>query len=542
MEQLRKLVAALSVRQRAGIVAAAILTIAGVLSFVHWRHEAGFRPLFTGMPPEDASAIVQKLKESGVEYRLTDNGSAVLVPEERADELRLEMAGAGLPRTGRVGFELFDKTNVGITDFGEQVNYRRALEGELERSIKALSEIEQARMHISFPKDSVFLDAREPAKASVLVTLRPGRRLSEQNVLAITNLVASAVEGLSPEFVSVVDMQGNLLSRPKRAGIDGAENSDATLEYKRQIERDLMAKVESTLEPLLGEGRFRVGMSVDCDLTSSEQTDEVFDPARSVMVTSQKSEDITGASRAAGVPGTASNLPRPAVQTVGSGSGVSRRTENASYETSRTVRQIKTPRGTIKRISASVLLDQPVRWEGTGKRRKQVAIPLSPEKLKAIHDIVAGVIGLDAARGDQLVLESLPFERDFEGEAAPGADQTAPPSVKSWRDLLQDKRILFGGGAALILVSAVVVMVMRRARLKALAKAAELTEQSAQIASNGNQEALAAGNPEERASLPFQLTAGSDLETYRKDLREAVAKDSVVAANVLRVWLEEDGL
>lgn len=550
MEQLRKLIAALSVAQRAGIVGAAVLTIAGVLSFVHWRHETGFRPLFTGMPPEDAAAIVQKLKESGVEYRLTDAGSAVLVPEARADELRLEMAGAGLPRTGRIGFELFDKTNIGVTDFTEQVNYRRALEGELERSVKILTEIEQARVHITFPKDSVFLDSREPAKASVLVTLRPGKRLSEQNVLAITNLVASAVEGLSPELVSVVDMQGNLLSRPKRTGIDGADNSDAALDYKRQIEKDLMAKVESTLEPLLGEGRFRVGMSVDCDLTSSEQTDEVFDPTRSVMVTSQKSEDITAGSQTAGVPGTASNLPRPPVQTAGAGSRASRRTENAAYETSRTVKQVKTPRGAIKRISASVLLDQPMRWQGTGKRRKQVVVPLSPDKLKAIHDIVAGVIGLDSARGDQLVLESLPFERDLDNETAspgsesPGSDQTVPPALKSWRDLVQDKRILFGSAAVLIIASAAVVLFIRRAKSKALAKSAALAEGNAKLASRPDQEALPeAYSPEERPVSHFQLAApSSDLDTYRKDLREAVAKDPVVAANVLRSWLEEDEL
>lgn len=548
MDQFRKLITALSLKQRIGIVAAAILTIAGVVSFVHWRHEQSFRPLFTGMGPEDAAAIVQKLKEGGVEHRLTDNGTAVLVSEDKVDELRLEMAGAGLPRTGRIGFELFDKTNIGVTDFAEHVNYRRALEGELERSVRALSEVEQARIHISFPKDSVFLDAREPAKASVLVTLKPGRQLNQQNVLAITNLVASAVEGLTPDFVSVVDMQGNLLSRPKRSTLDGSDNSDATLDYKRQVEKDLMAKVESTLGPLLGDGKFRVGMSVDCDLTTTEQTDEVYDPTKSVMVTSQKSEDLAGGAQAlAGVPGTASNLPRPPVQTVtGPGSGMSRRTENAAYESSRTVREVKTPRGTIKRISASVLLDEPTEWQGTGKRRKRIPAPLSADKLKAIHDIVAGVIGLDATRGDQLVLESLPFERDAELDNAPVEAEPGAQHVNTFNNLIKDWRVLVGIGAVvLLLIGAGVFVLRQRAKAKALAEAnaVEMPEQAAL----GNAEQTPALPPAESSDEVhprlFQLAAGDrTLDRYKRDLVEVVTKDPELAAGVLRGWLDDDGL
>src|SRR5439155_10440983 len=173
MDQIKKLFASFSKQQIIGIVVVVILVVGGITSFVKWNHDRGFKPLFTGMSPEDAAAIVQKLKESGVDHRVSANGTTVSVPEARVDEIRLEMAGAGLPKTGRVGFELFDRTNLGITDFTEHVNYRRALEGELERSIKALTAVEQARVHITFPKDSVFLDFREPAKASVLVSTRP---------------------------------------------------------------------------------------------------------------------------------------------------------------------------------------------------------------------------------------------------------------------------------------------------------------------------------------------------------------------------------
>src|SRR4051794_3835737 len=207
MGQLKKIYAALSLQQRILIVAAVLFLTGAMVRLVHWSHERNFKPLFTGMSAEDSASIIQKLKEGGVEHRIGGDGSSVLVPSEKVDEIRLEMSGAGLPKTGRIGFELFDKNNLGITDFTEHVNYRRALEGELERSIKALNSIEQARVHLSFPKESVFLDFREPAKASVLVSTRPGAHLSGQNVQAISNLVASAVEGLASDSVSILDMQ-----------------------------------------------------------------------------------------------------------------------------------------------------------------------------------------------------------------------------------------------------------------------------------------------------------------------------------------------
>src|ERR1039457_1764658 len=263
MEQLRKLISGLSLLQRVSIVAMAALVIAGLVTFSHYRHEGDFHPLYTGMAPEDAATVVQKLKESAVEYRLLDNGGTVAVPSARLAESRLALAAAGLPKSGRIGFELFDKNNFGATEFVEHINYKRALEGELERSVMSLAEVEQARVHLTLPKESVFIDQQQPAKASVMVKLRPGTQISTQNVLAVTNLVASAVEGLTPEAVSVVDMDGTLLSRPKKsAGGDGSEVTSESLEVRQQIEKSLVAKISETLEPLLGAKGFRAGASV----------------------------------------------------------------------------------------------------------------------------------------------------------------------------------------------------------------------------------------------------------------------------------------
>jgi flagellar M-ring protein FliF len=550
MDQLKKLLSALSMQQRIALGLAIVLIAAGVPAFIRWQHERDFRPLFTSMSPEDAAAVVQKLKEGGVEHRLTENGATVQVPAEKVDEVRLELAGAGLPKTGRIGFELFDKTNLSLTDFGEHVNYRRAVEGELERSMKALSGIETARVHVTFPKDSVFLDAREPAKASVLVRLRPGAALTPQNVSAITHLLSSAVEGLSPDFVSVVDMQGNLLSRPRKTSLE-ADSADGLLEYKHQVEKDLMAKVQATLEPLLGEGKFRIGVSADCDFTTSEQTDETFDPTRSVMATSQKSEDMAGSpGAAAGVPGTPSNLPRSNLKPLAaptSGSSVSRRTENVSFETSRTVRQVKSPRGAIKRISAALLLDQEVEWQGKAPNRKRVAIPAKPETIKAIHDVVAGVLGVMPDRGDQLVIESLPFEQTHALEELPtDAAKPAPGANGPFAKLLADRRVLAGAGGALLLAIAAVVFIFMRSRkkTKVTVDKAGVAELSAGARVGG---AGAVAMPETAGQIPEQaLTKGqlpaitSKAQIMLGQIQESVNKDPVFAANIVRGWLEED--
>jgi flagellar M-ring protein FliF len=563
MEQFRKLVTALNLKQRVTIVIAAIAAVALITALVHWKHESDFRPLFTGMAPEDASNIVQKLKESSAEYRLSDNGATVLVPEARLDELRLEMAGAGLPKTGRIGFELFDKSNLGITDFTEHVNYRRALEGELERSIRSLNEVQDARVHVTFPRDSVFLESREPAKASVLVHLRLGAHLSPQNVQAVTNLVASAVEGLTPDAVSVLDMSGNLLNRPHKPSADGGgDNSEGALEYRQQVEKDLLAKMNSTLEPLLGEGKFRAGVSVDCDFTSGEQSDEIFDPTHSVMLSSQKTEDVAGGGQSNGIPGTASNLPRPASRPGSSGSSVARRTESVTYQSSRMVRHTRLPEGTVKRISASLLLDQDVRWQGKSK----VMVPPTPEKLKAIHDLVAGAIGLSADRGDQLVIESLPFEQTLESEQPLTAEPMSGKPKTLMDTIAIDRRILIGAAVAVLLLILVPVLLFRRggpkkavevaaehaiaapsaglvtpeelaAERDQISKAAEESVQL-QLKSQTDQKQRFLAEMQEKLRLPPVTT--KKVEVLRQHLKDSVKTDAGLAASVLRGWLEED--
>jgi flagellar M-ring protein FliF len=569
---MKNILAKLSVRQRISIAAVALLVGCGLYELVRRQREADFKPLFTGVSAEDAAAIVQKLKESGVEYRLPDGGGSVLAPSARVAEMRLNLAAAGLPKTGRIGFELFDKTNLGATEFAEHVNYRRALEGELERSVASLAEVEQARVHLTFPKDSVFLDAQQPAKASVLVKTRPGAALSKQNVVAINHLVASAVEGLSPDAVSVLDMNGNLLGRPKPASpADGSEASEASLEYRRKIEADLLAKVNSTLEPLLGANKFRASVSVECNFSGSEQSEEVFDPTRSVMVSSERTEDSTGGSRTSGVPGTASALPRPTSRPASNSKGLSRVTENITYQTSRTVRKTRLPAGDIRRMSLAVLVDQDVSWEPGPSGFKRVLLPPSPEKLKVIRDLVTGIAGFSAERGDQLVVETLPFETTLllEPPAAPGkaTPPSEPPkgpgvvtlSAMKWTP----KGIGIAAGTILTLMAlagAAFWLLRRRRRVKPVKSTApaELPAGSpdagvpAVEASSGSEEADIETKLAEREALEKRLELQAlgalkltpvitkTAEVLAKHLREKISKDPEVSAQVLRTWIRDE--
>jgi len=358
--------------------------------------------------------------------------------------------------------------------------------------------------------------------------------------------------------VSLVDMQGNLLNRPRQQpSADDPAASEANLEYRQKIERDLVLKINSTLEPLLGADKFRANALVECDFTSGDQSEETFDPTKSVMVSSQKTEEISGANLASGVPGTASNLPRPASRPGSGASGVTRRTESIGYQSSRTVRHVKLPEGTIKKISVSLIVDHSVRWEGAGAKAKKIVEPPSPEKLKSIHDLVAGVIGFSQERGDQLIVESLPFESTINAqpvEQLPAAPPASPPQAwpGSFQDLLKNKTLLIGAGGgllALILLLAVMVKLLGKggkastvAMTPALPAAATsvpdlnktIETQLAERAALKQQQELEAMN-----ALKLPPVTTKKTEVLTKHVAEQAKKDATGAAQVLRTWMTD---
>ncbi len=553
VEQLKTQTAAIPVARRWMIGITVLLAGAGLFAFSYWQKEQGFRPLYSGLGAEDAGQIVQKLKETSTEYRLSENGSVVLAPASRIAELRLEMANAGLPHSGRIGFELFDKTNFGATDFAEHINYRRAVEGELERSVMTLSEVEQARVHVTFPKDSVFLDSRQPAKASVLIKLKPGVQLSPQNVVAITHLLSSAVEGLTPDQVAVLDMRGKLLSRPRsKAEADGSETNEMALEYQRRVERDLLQKINSTLEPLLGADKFRAGVSVECDFTSGEQSEETFDPDKSVMSSMQSTSDSSSLSAATGQPGVAANLPNsPNSSNAKAANGITRRTENTAYQTSRVVRHTRLAQGVIKNQSISVLFDQPVRWDLIGKQYQRVFIPPTPEKLKSIREVVMGVAGLKPDRGDQLIVESLPFESTLNSEPpplpTPSGRGPTPSQDPVWMQVMKDPKYQAIAGCLTVVIGILVVVARRMLLRKKLKKQRSVAVQPALGANEGatvDQAALPSSEEQVRAlgagDEVTQLAAGPEpLEVLLEKLRGDAKTNGDLYAGILSDWLVE---
>ncbi|HLX42734.1 MAG TPA: flagellar basal-body MS-ring/collar protein FliF [Bryobacteraceae bacterium] len=559
MNQILQLFRRLSIAQRIWLAAAALAVLGAIAGLAHWNQERDFKPLFTGIAAEDAGPLLARLREGTVEYRLADSGTTVLVPSARVAELRIEMASAGLPKSGRIGFELFDKANFGASEFAEQVNYHRAIEGELERSVMSIREVEQARVHITLAKDSLYSETRQAAKASVLVKLRHAAALSAQNIAAICQLTASAVPGLSPDQVSLVDTGGNLLNRPRANAVgDGTAATEATLDYRKSVEHDLQAKIAATLDPLLGADHFRTGVSADVDFTSADQSEELFDPNKSVMVTSQHTQDGPALPSASGVPGTPSNLPRPTSRPATGSSSYSRSTENISYQTSRVVKHTRLPQGGVKRLSLSVLVDHTLRWEGN----RRVIEPPSAEKLKVIKDLVTAAAGLDTNRGDQLVVEAFPFESTLMAEPVnlnPPAAAAPPPSrfaMPAWLEKLRGRNLYaligVGAGALIALVAGFVVLRRRsreRRRKVEVAAAAALEagkpkpitpeELEREMEDKLAERTLESARQEAEAlmALKIPVVKTKKTEVLTKHIAAEAKKNPALQAQVVRTWM-----
>jgi len=436
---------------RIWVLAVAVAGIVG--AFEHQSQERDFKPLFTRMAAEDAGPLLAKLHDGGAEYRLADNGTTVLVPSAQVAELRIQMASAGLPKSGRMGFELFDKTNFGASEFAEQVNYQRAIEGELERSVMSIRDVEQARVRVTMAKDSLYTEMRQPAKASVLVKLRPAAALSSQNVSAICQLAASAVPGLAAAQVAVIDTDGNLLNRSRPDSADaGSGSNEAGLEYRKSVERDVQNKIAATLEPLLGEEHFRVGVSVEVDRTSTEQNEELSGPQEAVKDTSRHMKDDLTMGLFTGDDGpptkSAALISRPP------------QTGPNALQSSRLVKHSILPQGDIKRLSLTVLVDQRVHWEVVGGKPQRVADPSSAEKLSVIREVVAAAAGLDPARGDRPVVDTLPFETTLSAEQInpdPAAlPQTSASPVPEKHTALS--RAAAAGGMLLLITATLLIL------------------------------------------------------------------------------------
>jgi flagellar M-ring protein FliF len=520
VNQAGQMLRGLSPQQRILMFGGAALVGIVLWVFVALLGKPKLTTLYSGLKPADAQAMGSRLAAKNIVYELSPDGSTLMVDSGQLDAARLETASQGLPRNARLGFEIFDTPNWSGSDFTEKVNYQRALEGELERTLQTLSEVEAVRVHLVMPRESLFTEEEREAKAAVILKTHGGS-LSEHARLAIPQLVASAVDGLRPENVTVVDADSNApLLHP--GGHDGQRSGS-------DLDQELEKTVLRTLEPVVGAEHVRASVHVDYDLSTSENTDEIYDPTKSATLTQQKSEETAGGASPAGVPGTASNLPgatAAAKTVVANSDSQASRSESETFAVSKTVRHVMRPAGDIKRITAAVLVDDATEAAGAGNatRRKR-----TPEELKQIELLTAAAIGSDPQRGDLISVQNLSFqEMPVEKLVPPTKLEKTRSLLVQWSGLLR-----YAGILALFLI--VYFLMLRPVKKQVLTAFRELPARLSKSAAS-----LAAGAS---AAVEVELPAGAEqnrrANTLKKQLAEKVKSEPETASRLVQSWIRE---
>jgi flagellar M-ring protein FliF len=397
-----------SLSRKLSLAVVALLSILLFAVIILQANRAEYRPLYTELSQEEAASVTQWLKEQKISYHLRNAGRSIYVPAGVVYETRLNLAGAGLPKQGGVGFEIFDKQGFGATNFTQKINYQRALQGELARTISALEAVKSARVHLVIPEKRLFQEQQKQAKASVVLDLNPGHSLDMTQIQGIIHLVAGSVEWLDKNMVTVVDTSGKTLSQSSGNDLDQMMLPDK-LKFKNTLESNLETRAQSLLDLALGHGNAIVRVTTDLDFTQEAITKEEYDPDSLVP----RSEKITGSEsgirQTGGVPGVESNLGGnssfdasfPTIQS----------SEVTNYEINKTVKQIISPVGKIKNISAAVLLaDQIKLGEKAGEGS---SVPFSEAEIEGIKKMMVTALGIDFNRGDRIEVVSMPFKQNM---------------------------------------------------------------------------------------------------------------------------------
>lgn len=400
LEQFKAFLGKLSLTQKIvmiGSVAAVIIFIFVIFNLSKPNNE--YSVLFTSLESGDASKIVQKLKENKIEYQLADNGSTVLVEKSKVYETRLTLAGDGLPESGTVGYEIFDKTNLGMSEFVQKLNYRRALEGELSRTIGSIDEVKKARVHIVIPERALFDKDQKKTTASVTLHLKSGRSIDKIDIAGIQNLVSSSVEGMSTKDVIVVDQKGNVLS--KKPADEGTLAGLTAQQYEQQknIENYLSSKVQSMLDGVLGNGNSEVRVNAELDFTQIEKIVTDFDPEKQVARSEQSISENTESIDSLSYP------------TVSMSKNQSNQISN--YEIPKTVERIVKEVGNVKRLSVAALINGTTKVVDKNGQKVIQYIPRTDEEMQKLTDIVKNAVGYDQQRNDQVSVINVPFDNTY---------------------------------------------------------------------------------------------------------------------------------
>jgi flagellar M-ring protein FliF len=541
IERIKLFWAGRNTQQRIYLGAGLALTLGVAAFLVKMISTPEYKPLMSGLEPADAQAITAELAAKKIPYLIGPDGTSITVPADQVDAARLEVASHDAPHSGRIGYEIFDKVSWGQTEFDEKVNYQRALEGELERTIQTMSNVKSSRVHLVMATDSVFMDRERGAKASVTLRLKSGS-LSRAEISEISRLVAGAVDELKPGDVVIIDADSNKTLGSSSASPDGSEG----------IEQEMTRQLISTLAPVVGADRMRASVNVEYETGSSEESQDKYDPAVSATLTMQRSEEITAPGAAiGGVPGTSSNVaaakpvapttpgapPTPGAATTTAATaafpailrdpGQSSKTESATYGVNRITRHVIEPAGSIRRVTAAVLLDDVIerkqekgKWVETHHKR-------TPEELKTISELAQAAIGFNSARGDVISVQNLAFERPVVADLPPiTLAEKARKGINDYASVIR-----YAGMMALFLL--VYVLMLRPIQKRALA-AAPQNQLLATARASAATEADAVAIGETAANLALRSQA------LRRQLAEFVKAEPESSTNAVRAWLREE--
>ncbi|MGF6752703.1 flagellar basal-body MS-ring/collar protein FliF [Paraburkholderia sp. GAS42] len=531
---------------RAPLIFAVALLVAIVAGLVLWSRAPDYKVLYSNLSDRDGGAIINALQTANIPYKFSETGGAILVPADQVHEMRLRLASQGLPKAGSVGFELMDNQKFGISQFAEQINYQRSLEGELQQTIESISSVKSSRVHLAIPKPSVFVRDHEAPSASVLVNLYPGRMLDEGQVVAITHMVSSAVPDMPVRNVTIVDQDGNLLTQPASGtGLDATQ-----LKFVQQIERNTQQRIDAILAPLFGSGNAHSQVSADVDFSKVEQTSENYGPngnPQQAAVRSQQSSTATEMTQggASGVPGALSNQPpqpasAPITASANGASGVSttplsdRKDSTTNYELDKTVRHYEQPMGGVKRLSVAVVVNYLRTVDAKGHVTMQ---PLTADKLDQVNQLVKDAMGYDAKRGDSVNVVNSAFSTEIDPNA----------NLPWWRTpemIALAKQIATYAGIGLVALFLYFVMVrpaMRRAFPPPEPVVAALPSPDEPVLLDGLPllEKAAAADDSENDLLSFE----SEKHKYERNLefaRNIARQDPKIVATVVKSWVSDE--
>lgn len=522
----------LPARTAAGLLAglAALIAVASVGWM--WTTAPDYRVLFANVTDKDGGAIVTQLEQMKVPYRFSEGGGAIMVPADKVHDLRLKLASQGLPKGAVTGFDVMDGQKFGLTQFQEQINYQRALEGELARSIQTLAAVSAARVHLAIPRQTLFLrdQNKDRPRASVLVTLHPGRTLDRAQIAGIAHLVSSSIPDLAESNVSLVDQNGSLLTTPDAA--TPGQMSAQQLTYVHDIEQGAIKRIEDILEPLVGRGNARAQVTADVDFTLSESTAETYKPNQNVadaaVRSSRTSDNGTAAQTGAqGVPGAASNQPgaQPPAATTTGGNANARREATINYEVDKTVRVTRATPGAVKRLSAAVILNH----KKVTAQGKVTATPYTADELTQINALVKEAMGYSQTRGDTLNVVNAAFTAPEPETITEVPLWKQPDNIALAKEL---GRYLLLGMIALFIMFKILKPVMRQlASPRALVAGGSLEIPVDGEAGPGT---AALGAPGAAGARPAgELVVQNGILS----VRQIAKQDPKMVANVVRTWV-----